>query len=573
MRASAPTLAALAAATVIGVLWSASEGTVSARQHAGVPSTARVAFVPLDDRPPCLQYALLLAAIADTHLLTPPRAALGRFTTTGDSDAIARWLDGLDAQSLDALVVSVDMLAYGGLVGSWGPRTFEADARRRLEALVRVRQRRADLPIYAFSSLMRLAPTADGFNDAWGEKLARWAEIAPGAAGSEPLGAELRQLEAGIPADALSRYKAARARNLAINLAVVDLAARNVLDYVIFAQDDGAPKGVHVADREAVLRMVEKTQLGSRAVVQPGTDHAGLLLLTHALTARHRFAPRVEVVFSSEAVADAVMPFEDRPLRNTVAAHIASAGAQPAGHGRGDLRLFVYGSRHETSDRAEPFAKEIDRFVTAGGRAVVVDIDTNGDVQGASLPFTEALRARLLFPRLFGYASWNTAGNTIGTALPQGILFALATDRLAPKDPEVARRVAEAQIKFLLHRLVTDFLYQGLLRRQVIEEVVTPRGMNPLRLEPGHQASVEQYLIGELKPLAQDLASDFARAPLRLAVANGPRTIPPIELRDIRDVQLSLPWGRTFEAEIDFKVDAAVSEAPRKLPPPRLLRD
>ena len=59
----------------------------------------------------------------------------GGFTRPATATPSRRWLDGLDLTTLDAVVVATDMLAYGGLTGSRVPRVFEADARRRLEAI------------------------------------------------------------------------------------------------------------------------------------------------------------------------------------------------------------------------------------------------------------------------------------------------------------------------------------------------------------------------------------------------------------------------------------------------------
>ena len=135
--------------------------------------SARVALVPLDDRPVCLQLPVMLGEVADTEVITPPRGVLGRFLKTGDGDAIARWLDGLDLATLDAVVISTDMLAYGGLAGSRVPRVFEADARRRLDALIRLKQRRPDLRVYAFSTILGQAPANEADSDAWRQARAR----------------------------------------------------------------------------------------------------------------------------------------------------------------------------------------------------------------------------------------------------------------------------------------------------------------------------------------------------------------------------------------------------------------
>ena len=45
---------------------------------------------------------------------------------------------------------------------------------------------------------------------------------------------------------------------------------------------------------------------------------------------------------------------------------------------------------------------------------------------GYDFKFTEELKNKLVIGETSGYASWNTAGNTIGTALPHGVLFELS---------------------------------------------------------------------------------------------------------------------------------------------------
>jgi hypothetical protein len=59
-------------------------------------------------------------------------------------------LYSVQGSSAPVVVISTDMLAYGGLAGSRVPRVLEADARRRLDALARLKQRRPDLRVYAF---------------------------------------------------------------------------------------------------------------------------------------------------------------------------------------------------------------------------------------------------------------------------------------------------------------------------------------------------------------------------------------------------------------------------------------
>ena len=493
-----------------------------AAQPASPPMSARVALVPLDDRPRCLQYPVLLGEVADTEVLTPPRVLLGRSVKTGDGDAIARWLDSLDLVTLDAVVISTDMLAYGGLAGSRVPRVFEADARRRLEALARLKQRQPNLRVYAFGTILPEAPAPEADNDP-------------------------------------SRQTGAR--NRAINLSLVELAARGAIDYLVFGQDDGRSSGVSVADRVAIGEAIGKAGVAGRVVIQSGADQIAMLLLARALATRFNYQPVVQTVYSSTTAREAEM---------TVATQVAIAGARLAD--RGGVQLLVYASRHESQDQADAFASRVARSVSSGGRVVVADLNTKGGAPGAWLPLIEGLRTRKLLPRLFSYASSNTTEDTIGTALAQGLLFALAVDKVAPALPAVGLRVGSAQVRLLLHRFVNDFLYEGVVRAQATEDFLRPRNLNPLRLDESGRVRVEQYLVGELKPLAESLAADFTAQPWRLPGPSSRRSTVALAVKDIEGFALTLPWGRMLEAEIQFRLSAQPQVATPRPPAPRVLQ-
>src|SRR5262245_15824673 len=112
----------------------------------------RIALVPLDDRPIGLQEGQLIAAVADLDVIGPPKYRLGRFTAEGDADGIAEWLDSLDLLTVDAAIVSTDMLAYGGQIASRRPAPSQEKALRRIEAIGRLKARRKDVRVYAFST-------------------------------------------------------------------------------------------------------------------------------------------------------------------------------------------------------------------------------------------------------------------------------------------------------------------------------------------------------------------------------------------------------------------------------------
>lgn len=541
--------------TCAGLAWA----QTPAERTVEMPKRLRIALVPLDDRPVCLQYPQMMAGLAHAEVVAPPIDVLGRFTTPGDTDAVTRWLRAQDWRGIDALIVSIDMLAYGGLVASRVHGVDEATALARLGVLDEIHAAHPSLPIYGFSVIMRLAPTADGRNEAYRERLARWAEIAADAR-TGPEAQELADLVAVIPAPALDDYTRARARNRAVNLAAVRRAANGVLQYLVVSQDDAKPRGVHLADRAAVTEAVRSARLADRVGIQPGADEVAMLLLARAVLVARRLSPVVRVSYSSEEARTMVAPFEDRRLHETVSFQVRAAGAsEPVGAARHDLEFFVFASRHDP-DLPATFAREIAARVGQGAQAIVADVDPKGDVQGASAPFTEPLLAAGVFPKLYGYASWNTAGNTIGTALPHGLL-AWAGARLATRCTSPAwTSTAGAQATFMLHRLLNDYAYQGVVRPAVNAEL-RRAGRSSLWLRE-HAAEVAAQLRDALAPRLADYARPFGRAPWT------PPAPAPVDVRvrvgPPRDLQVVLPWSRTFEATITF--DLPVEPVPGTAP-------
>lgn len=521
-----------------------------------IPSS-RVLLIPLDDRPPCVQFPTLIGLTGDTQVVTPPLELLGRFTVPGDTTRIAEWTRAQDLKTFDAVIVSMDMLAYGGLVNSRVHRTPIKDALARLELVRELHRRAPRLPVYGFSVIMRLAPTGDGRNEAYREKLARWAEISPEAKTDPALAREVARLEAEIPAAALSDYKAARRRNFAVNQASIELVKSDVLDYLILSQDDAKPRGIHVADRERLIGDARRLKLEERIAVQPGADEVAMLLLARALNRKFNYTPRISAVFSSEAIRHQVMPFEDQPLHRTVSLQIAATASREVSSAEdADVLFYVYASRREPS-AAVAFAEKIAREVARGRRVIVADIDPVGDVQGADPVFTQALLKRGAYRSLVGYASWNTAGNTIGTALPHGLVYSLALDRLTR--PARAERIGHAQITFLLHRLFDDYAYHALVRPEA-KKYAAANNLNSSNLNTDGERRVAKYIDERMRPEVETLWRSFAdqRFVVNAKDKKNALVLAPTSLSDFR---ISLPWGRVFEALVTFNVNAPAIKA------------
>jgi hypothetical protein len=114
--------------SVILCLLSALFGFQAQREPVQTPNQLkrnRILLIPLDSRPAAGQFAQMIGAMNNTTVEIPPLDLLGKFTVPGDVDKIYEWLESQNLDDVSAIIVSGDMLAYGGLIAS---RVNDVDA-------------------------------------------------------------------------------------------------------------------------------------------------------------------------------------------------------------------------------------------------------------------------------------------------------------------------------------------------------------------------------------------------------------------------------------------------------------
>lgn len=501
----------------------------------------KILLVPLDDRSTSVQFPPKMGLIADAEVVIPPVHLLGRFMEAGNSDGIIHWLRKQNLREYSAAIVVMDMLAYGGLVASRNYEISQEKALARVSILADLRKAAPGLKIYAQNVMMRLALTWDGNNAGYYHQFTEWAKIAHE---EDPDSRNrTRILEKQLPKEVVHNYWLARKRNLAVNMRAVEYVEKGVIDFLILSQDDASPKGVHIADREQLKHVISKKSLQEKIAVQPGADEVAMLLLARSLNDLHQRRVTVQVIYSSPSKRTAVMPFEDVPLHETVSRHIkAVGGTEVSDAGQADVDFFVFASRDEPG-RAEAFASDIAKRVREGRSAIVADVDPKGDVQGGDERFTNALLGHGVFSALSGYASWNTAGNTIGTALPHGVVFNLAEKQLTAGGKEKVK-LLQAQHWFMIHRIMDDFYYHNLVRKKV-NAFAKQEGASSNLMDDGMRQKAERYAAELLTAALDDLWPKYAE--------NGSPE-EGLACRKPDHFSFSLPWNRTFEADIDFKL-------------------
>jgi hypothetical protein len=487
-----------------------------------------IALLPLDDRPCNFHFPAQIAAVGGMEVLLPPRETLGRFNSPGQADALQIWLNELPA--VEALIVSVDMLAYGGLVASRKTVTSLETAFSRLEILEEWRQSRPETPIYAFNILMRLAITMD--SDAAVPhyyNVMRYARLADEATRfpSPEKAAELKEVRAQIPPAILDEYRAARARNHSVNLAMVDSLSRGIFDYLLITQEDCTQFGLHRREQDEITERARELGVESRFALHPGADEAALTLL-----ARHfQTGIKFQIEWSDENHKRDIAVFEDVPYEDALHSHIEAMGGQIATQNP-DCLLFVnapIGGSQKEEQEPEKIAREAkinefcDRIESALTQNVPVALCDVAFPNGADDLLLSHLEKRGVLGKLSAFGGWNTAGNTTGTVLAQCAALFHAPD---------SQNAQKLNRQFTFERLVDDWGYQSRVRAQ-IEATARERGFSPLNMN-GQAAGIEAIAREELREFAGELAPQFGA--------------------NVEELEVVLPWGRTFEVEVGAKL-------------------
>lgn len=502
-------------------------------------------LLPLDDRPPNFQFPRRLAALGGLKLWLPPRRMLGRFVRPGDAEALWGWLERT-AERARAAVVSCDTLAYGGLIASRTTAVPQRLAASRLARLAELKRRFPRLGIRAFAVIPRLGLTVSSPRLAkLGPALARFNELSHRDLVDEREAQELSELRAALPPDLIAAHSAMRERSLAVNKRLVALAAEGALDFLVLAQEDAAITGPHVAEQAELA--AEAQRLGAADVVRihPGADEVGVTLLARAANEHLGATGAVYPFYSTPGGAESVALFEDRPLRMTVAGQVEAAGLRIApSEDAADIVLALHspaaaaqtdiGHISPTSAPRPPFVAHLARLASAGKDLALADV---AYCNGTDPALISALAGEKVTPRLAGFAGWNTAGNTIGTALAQASLWRLG------RAASTAGAAARAQAEFLFERLLDDYAYQSVVRAAAYRFACEDLGEWPLHLRRGRRRALG-YVREQLGRAAHRLFAEH----LQRREFHGRR------IGALRDLLIRLPWPRLFEVEVEARI-------------------
>ena len=486
-----------------------------------------VLYVPQDDRPVSLQYTVDTAREAGMTVLTPPQHLISGKTYQGQADQIMAWVEQ-NAGRADVMVLSTDTLIYGGLVDSRKHNIPLSTLQNRLKRIEGLKARNKNVRIYGFGTVMR-SPRASG----GGTEPAYYAEYGPTifqiAALQDKLDSgsltqeetQKMSLQASVPVEYLQDWFDRRQKNMKINKELIDETRSGVFDYFALGHDDTSQLSQSALEGR-YLNKYSKDISVEKYGSFPGADQLGLLLMARSRTDVSTEKPTFSVIYPLGGGGKTLPGYEDQTIDKTIAQHVEAVGGTMVTQGKPTVLLAVntplttstgesenFENFPMISNSTNAFVDRIQQAVDSGVNVSVADIAFNN---GADNTLVSAMYKRDLLYKIGAYNGWNTASNTVGYAIAQGLL-------LKSMSPEGHRDM-------LTQQYLDNWAYQANIRKDIYRMQDSIRTDN-VRYSGELNERLESYLGERIQ--------DFAEKYLKI----NPRT-----------VKATFPWGRLFETDI-----------------------
>lgn len=397
----------------------------------------KIGFLPIDNRPVCYTLPEQIAKIDESiELFLPDRSLLGDLTKYADVNGIFEWLTNLP--KLDALVISLDTAAYGGLISSRRCSDSFEEIREKIEKLKEILKEK-NAKIYAFSSIMRISNNnineeEKKYWNLWGKKIFEYSFNFCKNNGEKPP-------QTDIPQKILTDYLNTRKRNFEINKIYLEWQKEGLFDTLVFSKDDCAEFGFNVREAQ------ELENLGG--FVKTGADEIPLTLLARAIQGKIKIAP----IFTEASQKNLISNYEDVSIEKSVTGQIELAGCEVSELQNADMLLYVNNFKNHQGEivmkrPTEPFS---DVWNIPQKPYMVADVRF---ANGADNSLVNKLFEKGFDENFYGYSAWNTSANSLGSLI------------CGAKVKFLAKKYNDKEFKKLeVVRFLDDWAYQANVRQ------------------------------------------------------------------------------------------------------------
>lgn len=234
-----------------------------------------------------------------------------------------------------------------------------------------------------------------------------------------------------IPMEYLQDWYNRRRKNMSINYRLIDDARKGVFTYYSLGHDDNSvstQSSLESKYLEMAGQGIPKTAFGSF----PGADQLGLLLITRASNDFNNYHPKISVIYPLGGGEKTVPRYDGQEIGKTIASHVEAIGGTIVDNERPDLLLAVNTPLTTTTTESANFEnfpimlQSTKDFLTQIEKAVNLDIPVSivdmAFSNGSDNTLVYGLYQDKMMYRLAAYNGWNTASNSVGYGLSQGVL-------------------------------------------------------------------------------------------------------------------------------------------------------
>jgi hypothetical protein len=439
----------------------------------------KTTILPLDERPCNYIYPQMISASrAEIQVNVPDKQLLGNKKEPADFGGIKDFLLSNTAGCTN-IILSIDMLVYGGLIPSRLHFLKREEAFSRLETIQKIKQSNPGVKIYAFNCIMR-TPQYDSSDEEpdyyarYGFALFRRKYLMDYQARHGLNEGELAELNTiTIPPDIIDDYETRRKFNELINIEVVNYLEKGLIDFLVIPQDDSSLYGYTAISQKNVIGEIKKKNLDMKVMIYPGADEVTLSLLTRAWHDYKGIEPKIYPFYSSVLGPSIVPLYEDRPMFESLKAHTRvcrtklvttpeAADFILAINSPGKFMQDTYDEEFDISYTScrnlLDFVLQIKDYLEAGKPVAVCD---SAYCNGGDIQLIHYLDELDVLDKLISYAGWNTNCNTLGTTLAQACMG--------------------ANLHNLLFRIIEDACYQAVIRHESSSSPATPETENSIK--------------------------------------------------------------------------------------------
>ncbi|MCL2721148.1 MAG: DUF4127 family protein [Treponema sp.] len=491
-------------------------------------------LLPLDERPCNYIFPQMIGSSnKEIQIIVPDKKILGDKKNPANIEKIENFLLS-NITGCNNIVLSIDMLVYGGLIPSRLHFLKKEEAVSRLEILKKIKSINPNIKIYAFNCIMR-TPQYDSSDEEpdyyadYGFALFRRKYLLDyqerHGLGKKEL-TELKKIK--IPQKIIDDYETRRTFNEFINIEIVNYLESRVIDFLVIPQDDSSPYGYTAISQKNVIREIKRKNLDMKVMIYPGADEVALSLLTRAWHDYKGIELKIYPFYSSVLGPSIVPLYEDRPMFESLKSHtrvcktkLVSTPQEAdfilAINSPGKVAQDTYDEEFDISYTScrnlLDFVLQIKDYIEAGKSVAVCD---SAYCNGGDIQFIHYLDDLDILDKLISYAGWNTNCNTLGTTLAQASIGGKEADK-----------------HNLLYRIIEDGCYQAVVRHKV-----TVDDLEKIDVDDSDISSV----LTDVEEIIKNKLQKYYDS-LNISKKN------PVKIKNIYS-----PWKRMFEIGMDIEL-------------------